>query len=208
MTRATNLGALFGLLALCISLAGWSNPAVALPFLRQDATVAVAEVGSGPVGDRGFSATGRALYQPGGITMFGYLTQINVLDPSLLANGTPVTEQNALFTYSGEIADPALQNRGDVTMFSGDGVFRVYFQEQPARSWSDPASFSAGQVVAEFAMTLRDSMQRQAPDIGVVVGDDALARQWPGNSRSAVNPIASVRLSTGERFRTVGALDR
>ena len=206
MTRATNLGALFGLLALCLSLAGWSNPAFALPFLRQDAPVAVAEVGSGPVGDRGFSATGRALYQPSGITLFGYLTQINVLDPSLLANATPVTEQNALFTYSGEIADPTLQNRGDVTMFSGDGVFRVYLQEQPARSWGDPASFSAGQVVAEFAMTLRDSMQRQAPDIGVVVGDDALTQTVAGEFSLGGQPYRFGQVGTGERFRTVGAL--
>src|SRR3954454_11617460 len=115
MTRATNLGALIGLLALFIGLAGWSLPAVALPLPRQEATDTITEVGSGPVGDRGFSATGRAVYQPRGITFFGYVTQVNQLDPSLLANGEPVTEQNALFTYSAEIAQPAVQNRGDVT---------------------------------------------------------------------------------------------
>src|SRR5262245_60048202 len=104
MTRATNLGALIGLLALGLSLAGWAGDACAL--LRQGAAETSAEVGSGPVGDRGFSATGRALYQPAGVSLYGYLTQINGVDPSLLATGAPVTEQNALFTYSGEIASP------------------------------------------------------------------------------------------------------
>src|SRR4051812_34688817 len=97
MIRATNLGALIGLLSLCISLTGWPGEAFAL--LRQDATQTIAEVGSGPVGDRGFSAVGRAVYQPSGVTIYGYLTQINGLDPSLLAIGAPITQQNALFTY-------------------------------------------------------------------------------------------------------------
>src|SRR3954454_24948829 len=136
MTRATNLGALIGLLTLCISLVGWSNPASAL-FLRQDATGTFAEVGSGPVGDRGFSATGRVIYEATGVTFFGYLTHINGLDSSLLATGASITERNALFTYSGEIANPTRVNRGDVTMFSGDGVLRIYLQEQSALSWSD-----------------------------------------------------------------------
>jgi hypothetical protein len=206
VTRATNLGALIGLLALGIGLAGWSLPAVALPLLRQEAAATLTEVGSGPVGDRGFSATGRAVYQPDGISFFGYLTQVNVLDPTLLANGSPITEQNAVFTYSGEIADPTVQNRGDVTMFSGDGVFRVYVQPQSALSWSDPASFAAGQAVAEFSIGLHDTLQRQAPDVGILVGDDALTQTVAGEFTLAGQRYRFGQKGIGERLRTVGAL--
>src|SRR4051794_40897062 len=135
MRRATNLSALIGLLALGIVLAGWSEPAFALR-LRQEATGSVAEVGSGPVGDRGFSATGRAFYQADAANLFGYLTQINGLDPSLLSTGAAVTEQTALFTFSARLTDSRQENRGDVTMFTGDGILRIFLQEQPQSSWS------------------------------------------------------------------------
>lgn len=205
MTRAMNLGALIGLLSLCISLAGWSNAAFAL-LLRQDATETIAEVGAGPVGDRGFSATGRAVYQPTGVTLFGYLTHVNGLDPALLSTGAPITEQTAQFTYSGEISNPTLQNRGDVTMFSGDGVLRVYLQDQPALSWSNPGSFAGGQQVAEFSLALHDTLQRQAPDVGIVVGDDALTQTEAGEFSLAGQRYRFGQVGTGERFRTVGAL--
>src|SRR4051794_21963914 len=119
MTRATNLGALIGLLALAVGLAGLSAPAFALSFLRQDATGAIAEIGSGPVGDRGFSVVGRAEYRADGVLLFGYLTQINQFDTSLLSEATATTVQNARFTYSAQVAAPTRQNRGDVTAYSG-----------------------------------------------------------------------------------------
>ncbi len=158
------------------------------------------------MGDRGFSATGRAVYQASGVTFFGYLSQINSLDPSLLSAGAPITEQNALFTYSAELANPTQENRGDVTMFSGEGVFRIFLQEQPSLSWSDPGSFAAGQQVAEFSAALHDTLQRQAPDVGVVVGDDALTQTVAGEFSLAGQRYRFGQVGIGQRFRTVGAL--
>ncbi len=44
-------------------------------------------------------------------------------------------------------------------------------------TWSDPASFSAGEVVAEYDLSLRETLQRQAAQVGVLVGDGALTHE-------------------------------
>ena len=44
-------------------------------------------------------------------------------------------------------------------------------------SWDDPGSFAAGEPVAEYSIRLLDTLQRQAPGVGVLVGDGQLTQE-------------------------------
>ncbi|HET7091955.1 MAG TPA: hypothetical protein VFI22_00705, partial [Thermomicrobiales bacterium] len=76
--------ALFGALAAM-------PPAAPRASLAQQGTPAPAavEIGAGPVGDRAFALTGRALHQPDAARFYGYLTAAIGLTPAQLFTGAP-----------------------------------------------------------------------------------------------------------------------
>ena len=111
------------------------------------------------------------------------LTAAIGLERSLLftdADAAP-SPQTARFTYAGSVTIGSRTNRADVTTFTGDGVLRIYLQVHDAAaggaSWDDPGSFAVGEPVAEYSIRLLDTLQRQAPGVGVLVGDGELAQE-------------------------------
>jgi hypothetical protein len=148
---------------------------VRLTAAHQDASPVPVAIGAGPVREQSLALTGRNIYHPDTIELFGYLTSVIGLDESLLFTEAAPSERTARFTYAGKVSHPSPSNRGDVTEFQGTGVLRIYLDDGGA-SWDDPSSFADGQPLAELSIRLRDTLHRQAPGVGVLVGDGALSQ--------------------------------
>lgn len=173
---------------------------------RMQAEPEVIEAGSGPLGERSFSLVGRGISSPDGVQFFGYLSTIAGLGPSDLFAGSPASVETARFTYAGEIADIVSESRADITSTVGAGALRVYFNENAGADWNDPASFANGQVVAELTLDLRDVLQRQAPGVGVSVGDGSTAQILAAEFTLNGEPVIFGREGMERRLRYVGAL--
>jgi hypothetical protein len=195
--------------ALLLSVIGLACALVIAPvssLARQDAVEQPVEVGAGPVGEPSLRFVGRSLYQPGSALLFGYLSDVIGLNASqLFVAGTPSVE-SARFTFVAEIPSATAANQGDVTTIAGAGTFRVYLDEAAGASWDDPGSFADGEVAAELALNLRDVVQRQAPGVGVVVGDYALRQVTAGEFTLEGERFRFGNAGIEQRLRYVGAL--
>jgi hypothetical protein len=172
----------------------------------QDAADQPVEVGTGPVGEPSLRFVGRSLYQPESAQLVGYLTGIIGLESSqLFVNGSPAVER-ARFTLVAEIPAATMSNQGDVTKIAGAGTLRVYLDEDAGASWDDPGSFADREAVAEFAIALRDVVQRQAPGVGVVVGDYTLRQETAAEFTLDGERYRFGDAGIEQRLRYVGAL--
>jgi hypothetical protein len=164
-----------------------------LSLARQD-DLAPVEIGAGPVREQALAFTGRHLYSRDSVELFGYLTAVIGLERDLLFTdtSTPPSPRTARFTYAGSVSIASRSDRADVTTTGGDGSLHIYLHlnDDAGASWDDPGSFAAGEPVAEYAIQLRDTLQRQAPGVGVLVGDGQLTQQ----------SAAEIALD-GERYR-------
>jgi hypothetical protein len=100
--------------------------------------------------------TGMAVYA-------GYLTHINGMTSSLF-NGSP-SQATAYFTFSTDVLQlTPLPTNGDVALsFVSAGTFNVYYNASPNGNWSNPSTFSSGQLIATFAR-----QQSLFPEIGPI----------------------------------------
>jgi hypothetical protein len=181
MTRVPGIRAVAPLLAvaLAIALPLWLLTTATLSLARQEDDLAPIEVGAGPVREQSLGFTGRNRYSSESVELFGYLTAVIGLERSLLftdADAAP-SPQTARFTYAGSVAIASRTDRGDVTTIGGDGVLRIYLDDAAGASWDDPGSFADGEPVAELSIRLLDTLQRQAPGVGVLVGDGQLTQE-------------------------------
>jgi hypothetical protein len=89
-------------------------------------------------------STGKAVYA-------GYVVHINGL-PNPLFNGAP-SEATAYFTFSTDVISlTPMPNNNDLSLYLvSAGTFSVYYNPSPAGDWSDPNTFSSGQLIATFA---------------------------------------------------------
>lgn len=90
--------------------------------------------------------------------VYGYFTQMDGLPASTsLFRGTP-GEANALLTFRADISFQPLPGNGDLgggqfavnPAIVKPGEFSVYYSASPNHNWSDPDSFSKGQLAAAF----------------------------------------------------------
>ena len=82
--------------------------------------------------------------------IYGYFTTIAGI-PGSLFDGPP-SETTALFTFRAQGSTQPLPTNGNVGITLIDpGDISVYFSPAPNHNWSDPDSFSNGQLVATFA---------------------------------------------------------
>jgi hypothetical protein len=181
MTRVPGIRAVAPLLAvaLAIALPLWLLTTATLSLARQEDDLAPIEVGAGPVREQSLGFTGRNRYSSESVELFGYLTAVIGLERSLLftdADAAP-SPQTARFTYAGGVAIASRTDRGDVTTIGGDGVLRIYLDDAAGASWDDPGSFADGEPVAELSIRLLDTLHRQAPGVGVLVGDGQLTQE-------------------------------
>jgi hypothetical protein len=192
------------LVGLLLSAGFWAAQTSA-SLLRQDDATAI-EIGAGPVSEPSLRVVGRTVYRPDGVDLFGYLTAAIGLDAVALFTGTAPSAESARFTYVGQVANPETSVSGDVTAIAGDGEIQVYFDADAGASWDDPGSFGEGLPVAEFSLQLRDSVQRQAPDTGVVVGDERLTQNTADPFSLDGQTYRFGQTGIEQRLRLVGAL--
>ncbi len=99
------------------------------------------------------------LNPPAQATVAGYFANIAGL-PGPLFSGAP-GEATAYFTWSLDASGALLVANGDanaggvsVAFLPAGESLNVYFNATPNQTWSSPASFSAGQLVATFTSTV------------------------------------------------------
>ena len=93
----------------------------------------------------------------------GYIVHINGINSSLF-NGSP-SEATAYFTFSTDVLSlTPMPNNGDMALsLVSAGTFNVYYNSSPSGDWSNPASFTSGQLIATF--TRKESL---FPELGTV----------------------------------------
>jgi hypothetical protein len=180
-----------------------------LSLARQDDDLAPVEIGAGPVREQSLGFTGRNLYSGDSVELFGYLTAVIGLERNLLFtdSSTSPSPRTARFTYAGSVAIADRADRADVTTTGGDGTLRIYLQMDDATgaSWDDPSSFAAGEPVAEYAIHLLDTLQRQAPGVGVLVGDGQLTQETAAELSLAGERYRFGTVGLAQRLRYVGS---
>jgi len=87
--------------------------------------------------------TGQAIYA-------GYLVHLNGV-PNPLFNGAP-SEKTAYFTFHTDVLQlTPLPNNADIALdLVSARTFSVYYNARPSGDWSNPDSFSSGQLIATF----------------------------------------------------------
>jgi hypothetical protein len=192
------------LAALVVGCLIWVASAAAMPARLQDAEELI-EVGAGPPGEPSLLFVGRTLAQPDSIEIYGYLSAVIGLRQDELFIGSPAVE-TARFTFIADAAIDATENRADVTVTAGSGALRVYRDDAAGASWDEPASFADGEIVSELSLDLRETLQRQAPGVGVVVGDGALVQETAAEFTIGDDAFRFGLAGTEQRLRYAGAL--
>ena len=210
MTRVPGIRVAAPLLALAIALPLWLVASAPRSLARQNDDLAPVEIGAGPVREQSLGFTGRHLYSRESVALFGYLTAVIGLERELLFTdvSAPPSPQIARFTYAGNVSIASQAERADVTTTSGDGTLRIYLQANDAAgaSWDDPGSFAAGEPVAEYGVHLLDTLQRQAPGVGVLVGDGQLTQQTAAELSLDGERYRFGAVGLAQRLHYVGAL--
>ena len=95
----------------------------------------------------------------------GYVVHLNGISASLF-NGPP-SEATAHFTFSTDVISlTPMPSNGDLSLYLvSAGTFNVYYNANPNGNWSDPTTFSSGQLVATFARP--ESLFPQFTTVGV-----------------------------------------
>jgi hypothetical protein len=176
----------------------------ALPSAAQEA--APLEVASGPLSERTMVLVGRTVQTPDQLQLFGYVSQTSGLtSQDVFADGTNQVG-NARLTFSADVTLQPASNRADTTSYAGEGRLSVYLAADGGASWSDPATFSAGELLAEYDLALRETLQRQAPQVGVLVGDGALTQSTANSFALGENTYRFGAEGLVQRLRYTGAL--
>jgi hypothetical protein len=82
----------------------------------------------------------------------GYFTDVNGLGAAdSLFNGSP-SEQTAFFTFRSNVFSlTPLPLNGDIGLdLVSAGTFDIYYNSNPNGDWSNPGTFSSGQLIAQF----------------------------------------------------------
>jgi hypothetical protein len=204
--RGTGAGTRLVVLLLIVCATPWLASGALPVAARQDTAPVPIEIGAGPVREQAFALVGRTIYDDDSALLFGYLTDVIGLDPALVFADALPAAQTARFTYAGEIPLSSRTNRGDVTQFGGEGTVTIFYDEDAGADWAEPPSFADGEPVAEFSLSLHDTLQRQAPAIGVVVGDERYRQEVAGEVVIDGEPYRFGQSGSEGRLRTVGAL--
>lgn len=190
MMRALGLATL--MLSLAVGVPGLLEhmSAASVPRLQDLTAIAQVEIGAGPVGEPSLRFVGINEYRESSIVLYGYLTSVIGLDQALIFSDPDApSETTARFTYVGEIAVTGLSEFGALTEVRGSGILKFYLDDGGA-DFGDPASFADGTAIATTQLRLEDTLQIQAPALGLTVGDEEL-------TQVAVEPFTLA----GERYR-------
>ena len=138
-------------------------------------------VGLARDGETTLEFVGKVDQNGGSFTFIGYLTRVKGLDEaSLFAGGdsTARTEKTARFTISGETTLTSRSIVGKVFVVDSTGRLDIFFDETPSGSvdFTDPGSFSQGDLIASFNTNFQNSISVTAPNEGISKGWGVLAQ--------------------------------
>ncbi len=193
------------LVAVIAGLSAPAFPGASGDVFAQDAANVI-EAGSGPLGERSFALVGRNIYGADEVQLFGYLTAVVGLSPADLFAAAPESVETARFTFAGALKNTSSTSRADITTTEGSGTLQIFFNESGGARWSDPASFRSGEIVAEFTIEVSDVLQRQAPGVGVAVGDGKAVQIVSAEFTIEGAAVRFGREGMERRLRYVGAL--
>jgi hypothetical protein len=111
----------------------------------------------------------------------GYFTDIRGISGSVF-NGAP-GESTAFLTFRSDVFSlTPLPSNGDVGLdLVSPGTFSIYFDPSPKGDWSNPDTFSSGQLVARFTRTETLFLQIGPVSQHVLTESLALARNFTVN---------------------------
>ena len=204
---------LIGLLGAMVGpAAGWRTTLQAGSAVRaaeegQGATTI--EIGSGPLGDTAMSLVGVAETGEEGVRLFGYLTKVIGLEPSLLATepGSP-TAATARFTFDAEVPDARpveLGESGEVAAITGEGTLAFYLDETGGAAFDEPSSFTDGTLVAEADLTFSALLHR-SPAGGSLAAEGAFTQTAAEAFALDGDDYRFGQIGVGHRLRLVGVL--
>ena len=201
---AMNTRLLFAFRALLLTLVVSLVFPLALPVAAQE--VAPLQAASGPLSERTLVLVGRIAQTPEDLQLFGYVTGASGLtSQDLFADDTDQVE-SARFTFQADVALQPATNRADTTSYAGEGTLRVFLAASGGASWNDPESFSSGDLLAEYNLSLRETLQRQALQVGVLVGDGVLTQSTANSFTLGDTTYRFGVEGLGQRLRYTGAL--
>ena len=177
---------------------------LALPAAAQES--APLEVASGPLSERTMSLLGRSVQTPETLQLFGYVGGASGLAPQDLFAADGGEVEAARFTFRADVTLEPATNRADTSSYAGEGTLRVYLAVDGGASWSDPDSFTAGELLAEYDLALRETLQRQALQVGVLVGDGVLSQSTANSFTLGESTYRFGTEGLVQRLRYTGAL--
>lgn len=202
-TRVASWAAL--MLVLLLAWTSYAVHAAPATFFGQAESAEITEVGSGPLSEPTMRLSGRNQYAQDAVQMYGYLTYLVGTEPgAIFADAVPAVG-TARFTYAGDITIASSEDRADTSLLTGTGTLRIYLNPDGGASWEQPASFATGEVVAEYSIELRQTLQRQAPGVGVLVVDAQLLQETAAEFMLVDAPHRFGAEGIGQRLRLVGA---
>ncbi len=131
---------------------------------------------------------GRVNQNGGTFTFIGYLTRVKGLDEaSLFADGDPTarTEKTARFTFYAEMTMTSRSKVENVFAVDSTGRVDIFFDETPSGSvdFTDPGSFSQGDLIASFSIRFQNSISVIEPAHGISKGWGVLTQIEAGHFR-------------------------
>lgn len=125
----------------------------------------------------------------------GYLTHVKGLTPSQLFIG-PASEATAKFTFSATAGITNHAQVGSTVSIGAPGQLSIYFNPAGGATFSDPASFEQGTLVAVISLRFFNVLSVIATDLGISSGS---AHGWQGVAESFVLDSHTYRIG-GQGF--------
>ncbi|MFT4040901.1 MAG: hypothetical protein QM692_22150 [Thermomicrobiales bacterium] len=177
---------------------------LASPAAAQDAAPLV--VASGPLSEPILAVEARADRSADTLRLYGYVTRASGLTSAELFSGDAASVATARFTFTADMSQDAPVNRADTTSYTGTGTLRVYLAPDGGADWANPATFGAGEAVAAYDLNLAETLQRQSPQVGVLVGVGDLTQTEAGEFSLDGADYRFGAANLGARLRYTGAL--
>ena len=137
--------------------------------------------------------------------VIGYFTDIQGVSGALFS-GAP-GESTAFFTFRSDVFSlTPLPNNGDVGLdLVSPGTFSIYFNPTPNGDWSNPDTFSSGQLVARFTRTETLFLQIGPVSEHVLTESLAWARNFTVNGHEYnFNDLVPGGITLSELFSNTG----
>ena len=129
------------------------------------------EVGVPTAGQNAVEMVGKIDQNGLDFNAFGYLTYIaGVPDDQMFTDAINRSEATAHFTY---VTSAKLTTRSmieNLFVLDAAGSTTIYYSDQPAATFDDPASFGAGTAIAVSSERWQNVVNVQAPDTGIATG--------------------------------------